>query len=213
MNFRNMSDLKSARRIIGAWGLFDFANSILVINGGLYFSQWLADSYVGGESWFNYSLAITSFIVLITGPIIGAIGDRKNSWMKILWLTTALMSFCTLGIAILPRVFLSGALLLLFPLILFCLINYCYQISTLFYNSLLGKIAKPEAYARVSGFGGAMGWSGAIFGLGVILPFAEGKIKLFRSIPNNRQFYPCGNSIFHCYSDKFNWNVKPQKRR
>jgi UMF1 family MFS transporter len=172
------------RKAIGAWALFDFANSVLITNGGLYFSQWLVVDYHSPDSWFNFALSFTSVLVLATAPMLGALEDRKGRWLSILWITASLMSMCAIFMAIAPRFIGSAFAVVLLNLALFCVINYCYELSSMFYDSLLARVASPELYGRVSGAGFAAGWIGAIFGLLAIYPFAQGTIRIF--VPPSR---------------------------
>lgn len=179
MTLSRESDVRFPITTIGSWALFDFANSILIINGGFYFSQWIVVEQGLSETWFNFAIAATSVVVLVTGPILGTFGDRRNMWHQFLWVATFVMFFGTLGIVLASRVLSFQPALVLTVVLLFCVINYSYQLSTLFYNSLLKRLSTPAAYGRVSGWGFAAGWLGAVFGLVAILPFADGSIRIF----------------------------------
>jgi MFS-type transporter involved in bile tolerance (Atg22 family) len=59
----------------------------------------------------------------------------------------------------------------------FILANYAYQGALVFYNALLPDVAGPENIGRVSGFGVSLGYLGAIVGLLMVMPFAQGEIS------------------------------------
>src|SRR5258705_13981417 len=91
---RHLPDLRRPKLTLSSWALFDFANSVLITNGGLYFSQWLVVDHGVAEIWYNFALSLTSFVVLLTAPIIGKIGDRNNNWWHFLWATGVIMFIC-----------------------------------------------------------------------------------------------------------------------
>lgn len=178
------------RSVIFSWSLFDFANSVLITNGGLYFSQWLVVDHGIRESWFNFSLALTSAAVLITAPTIGSFEDRRNRWWQILWITAIVMFASAIAISVGPRKLQDVRTAVFLNLTLFCVINYCYEISTMFYDSLLAKLVPPSDYGRISGWGFAAGWIGAIVGLIIIYPFAQGSLHLFANPSRIDSFIP-----------------------
>lgn len=181
---------KRLNRTILSWGLFDFANSILVTNGALYFSQWLVIDKGINDIWYNITIAITSLIVLLTAPLIGLVSDRKKATFFFLWFTSFLMFVFTIAIALNDYLIESFIYKIIIALISFAIINFAYQISSLFYDSLLGWITNQESYGKISGFGFAAGWIGAVFGLIVILPFVQGKILMFSTPQRINAFIP-----------------------
>ena len=61
-------------------------------------------------------------------------------------------------------------------LILFVITNFFYEGGLVFYNSLLPQVSTPQNIGRVSGFGVALGYVGAIVGLLLVKPFVEGSL-------------------------------------
>src|SRR5437016_4530762 len=68
--------VSSTRHLVG-WYLFEIGTSILMFNGGLYFSQWLVIDNKVNDWWYNGSLIFSTFIVLALAPVLGAYSDRK----------------------------------------------------------------------------------------------------------------------------------------
>jgi UMF1 family MFS transporter len=68
-------------------------------------------------------------------------------------------------------------------LVAFAILMYAFQLTLVFYNAMLSKIATPENYARVSGLGFAWGWIGGILGIVGVLPFVNGTLPATSSSP------------------------------
>ena len=59
---------------------------------------------------------------------------------------------------------------------LFVLANYCFQGGLVFYNALLPQISTPGTMGKISGYGVALGYMGAIVGMVLVMPFNEGSV-------------------------------------
>ncbi len=185
-----MGQLGAQRTQVSSWALFDFANSVLVVNGGLYFSQWLVLDNGVNESWYNLAISLTSLCLLITGPAFGVLGDQKSISMGVLRLTALTMFILTVGISLVGQEVTNLSVRVTISLLFFVGINYSYQLSLLFYNALLGHVAPRTHYGRVSGIGLASGWIGAVVGLAVIVPFVQGRIPPFQPAGRIQAFLP-----------------------
>ncbi len=162
------------------WYLFDFANSVLIINGGLYFPQWIVvDNHVS-DFWFNFIIVLSSLLLLVTGPILGILSDRRVKGISFLRYTSAAMFLAGVGIGVGGRIIEERTLRVGLALACFFGIMYCYQLSLVFYNVMLADISRPDRYARISGKGYAWGWIGGILGIFFIMPFVEGKVPFFQ---------------------------------
>ena len=180
---------KPQPRQIFWWSLFDFANSIVVINLGLYFSQWIVVEQGVSEFWYNFVAVAVTILLLLTLPALGAVSDIINKKVLFLRLTAIPIFFFTFLIGLSGQTF-SG-----FSPILICLLSslfiiYFYQLSLIFYHAMLGDIAKRERYGTVSGIGLAAGWIGAIVGLIIIFPFVKGDIPFFPPAGRIQAFIP-----------------------
>ncbi len=171
------------------WYLFDFANSALIINGGLYFPQWIVIDKGVSDFYFNLTITSTSALLIATAPVLGLLADRKLGYTVFLRTTSALMFLAALAIAAVAYTDAGGALLAI-GLLAFFITMYGYQLSLVFYNAMLGQVATETTYSKVSGFGLASGWLGGIFGIFAILPFVEGYIPYFQPGGREQAFLP-----------------------
>ena len=85
-----------------SWILYDWANSVYATNimaaiFPIYYASVAGDA---GDKWWGIGVAIASFVVAITAPILGAIGDFRGMKKRLLLVFlilgvvfTALMAF------------------------------------------------------------------------------------------------------------------------
>lgn len=180
INNQILQDSRS-RRVKAGWYLFDFANSFLIINGGLYFPQWVIIDLELSDFWFNLCITLSSVLLFLTAPFLGALADKETSRpTTFLRVTSSVMFLSGIAIGLGGRILQDRQVMAVVSLISFGLIMYCYNVSLTFYNSLLGRISVPSLYARTSGKGMAFGWLGGIVGILVILPFVEGYVPGFQ---------------------------------
>lgn len=165
------------RKQVGAWAMFDFANSVYpaVITTAV-FSAYYAGTVVGGEDGrgtqlWGYALSLSALIVALTAPLLGAIADRGGARKKFMLFYTALCLFGVLGFTTLDvGMAVQG-------FILFVIANVGFESALVFYNSFLPDIAPPDKQGRVSGLGFGVGYAGSAIGLVLAIPLV-GTIQL-----------------------------------
>ena len=155
------------------FALYDFANSafttiIITFIFATYFAKQIAPNPVLGQSYWGWTIGITGFLVAIIGPIIGSLADKKN---KIVFFTRSFSLLCIVFTALLWFSKPSQSYLL-YTLVIVGIANLFYELSLIFYNSLLKKISTDKNLGKSSGFGFALGYIGGI----IILVIS---IKLF----------------------------------
>jgi len=155
------------------FALYDFANSafttiIITFIFATYFAKQIAPNPVLGQSYWGWTIGITGFLVAIIGPIAGSFADKKN---KIVFFVRCFSLLCILFTALLWFSKPSQTYLL-YTLIIVGIANTFYELSLIFYNSLLKDISKNKNLGKSSGFGFALGYIG-----GIIILFIS--IKLF----------------------------------
>lgn len=158
------------------WILYDFANTIYSMNIlTMYFAVWLVEDL--GKPDLVYSIAFSSSMALValTMPVIGAYSDFGSRRRSLLIAYTLLSVGATAAFGFLAPAGPTGGLLLL-TLVLFALSNYGFQGAQVFYNGILPEISSPKTIGRISGYGVAAGYLGAIFGLFLVAPFVDGGI-------------------------------------
>ena len=155
------------------FALYDFANSafttiIITFIFATYFAKQIAPNPILGQSYWGWTIGITGFLVALIGPIIGSFADKKK---KIIFFIRCFSLLCILFTSLLwfskPQ-----QSYLLYTLIIVGIANLFYELSLIFYNSLLKDITTDKNLGRSSGFGFALGYVGGI----VILIIS---IKLF----------------------------------
>ncbi|MGH7884436.1 MAG: MFS transporter [Thermodesulfobacteriota bacterium] len=146
---------------IFSWAMYDWANSafattILSAILPIYFSKVLASdlSPQNATVYWSYTISIALLITALISPVIGAVSDytnRKKLFLKICAgigiLFTGFLYFTKTGDWLMASFF-------------FIIANSGYSLSLIFYDSLLGFIAKRDEIDRVSTFGYALGYLG-----------------------------------------------------
>ncbi len=163
------SDSKERR----AWYLFDFANTsftVLIVTAlfPIFFTAMVeastGDAAFADAIW-GYAGSITMLVIAVTSPILGAIADSAGSKKKFLIFYTAmcvffngLLFFTTMDA---PPVF--GLPIWIWAWIVFILANIGFQGAIPFYNAWLPEISDERNVGRISGYGYAAGYVGAMF--------------------------------------------------
>jgi len=163
--------LPAVKRIL-AWCLYDFANSaysavIVVSVFSIYYVTHIVGNEHGlGDLWWGRAIAMSLLLVVLTGPVLGALADRWGMRKRLFVAFTGLCIGCiALFTTLEPGMVLQG-----FALI--ALANFAFESSQIYYNAYLPDIAPPERLGTVSGLGFAIGYLGSIVGLVVALPLA-----------------------------------------
>jgi len=145
------------------FALYDFANSsfttiIITFIFATYFAKQIAPDPVMGQSYWGWTIGITGFFVAIIGPIIGSFADKKN---KIVFFVRCFSLLCILFTGLLWFSKPSQSYIL-YTLVVVGIANLFYELSLIFYNSLLKDISKNKNLGKSSGFGFALGYVGGI---------------------------------------------------
>ena len=145
------------------FALYDFANSafttiIITFIFSTYFAKQIAPNPVLGQSYWGWAIGTTGILVAIIGPILGSYADKKNYTEFFIKLFTIIcISLTTLLWFSKP-----SEKYLLFTLIIVALANFFYELSLIFYNSILKRISKTSDLGKSSGFSFALGYIGGI---------------------------------------------------
>ena len=155
------------------YGLYDLANSaytmiIITFVTSAYFANQIVGNPQLGAAYWQWTAGLCGIIIALTGPFIGAWADKKPkgkiNFLQIFTLlcilTTCLFWFAK-----------PNSNYILFTLIIFFISNYCYEVGTIFYNSLLKKCSDENNIGKTSGFAFALGYIGSVPILLLILYF------------------------------------------
>ncbi len=170
-----MEAFKPKKIEVLSWGIYDFANTIFSMNViTMYFAQWVIVDNQIEDIWYSIAYALSMLLVALTMPVLGAVSDSRGKRKPYLLILTL---GCILG------TFLIGAVSTRIPnldirifsaLFFFVLANYCFEGGLVFYNALLPEVSTPQNIGKISGFGVALGYVGAIVGLLLVKPFVTG---------------------------------------
>lgn len=149
-----------------AWIAYDFINSLLIINGSLYYSAWLTQDEGVNPFWYGATFSISTVILLIILPFVGAEIDRKRNGRRLLFWISVFMGAAALS---LPRIGHSEQIAwrVAGSLLIFGIINFLYQASLVAYNWILVHlrgVKTPDDVRRVSGLGEGAGSLGSVAG-------------------------------------------------
>ena len=157
---------KASGAAVWAWVLYDFSNTIFSTSIlSVFFPIWLSDELGAGADVFNYATAAGALLVMLTAPFLGAIADLRQRRVLFLIPLTVLAVAFTVGLNFSSSVVIVVAL--------FIAANYTYQAALVFYNALLPVVSVGRGAGKVSGYGVASGYVGAIIALVVLTYFVS----------------------------------------
>ncbi len=181
-----MTDAVGRKRIWGWWS-FDWASQpyftlILTFVFGPYFASVATESFMAtgldeqvadarAQSLWSLGQTVTGLAIAALAPILGAMADtggRRLPWIVVFSL------FYVIGAAGLWFMLPDGSFLI-GALIAFGIGMIGAEFTTIFTNSMLPELAPPTEIGRISGTGFAIGYSGGVLALFImLLLFAEG---------------------------------------
>lgn len=157
---------KASRLAVWAWVLYDFSNTIFSISIlSFFFPIWLGEELGAGADVFNYATAAGALLVMLTAPFLGAVADLRQRRVPFLILLTVLAAACTVGLNFSGGVVVAVAI--------FLAANYTYQSALVFYNTLLPVVSVGRGTGKISGYGVAAGYIGAIIALVALTYFVS----------------------------------------
>jgi MFS transporter, UMF1 family len=182
--------MKVTNRHVFGWCLFDLANSVLIINGAIYFPQWFVVENHGGDVLFNISLVVSTVIVFLSAPYIGLLSDEKISKWSVLLCTAIVLFLATISLAIIDQHVAEHKIRVGLSLIAFIGVLCAYQLGATVYSSMLSQLAEAKEYVKLSGYGAACTWVGAVAGILFVLPFVQGRVAFCRLSGPRAAFVP-----------------------
>jgi len=145
------------------FALYDFANSafttiIITFIFSTYFAKQIAPNPILGQSYWGWAIGATGVLVAIIGPILGSFADKKN------YTEFFIKLFTIMCITLTALLWFSkpSEKYLLFTLIIVASANFFYELSLIFYNSILKRISSSNNLGKSSGFSFAFGYIGGI---------------------------------------------------
>ncbi|MET0498186.1 MAG: MFS transporter [Steroidobacteraceae bacterium] len=144
-----------------SWALYDWANSafattVMVVFFPLYFKTVLASDLADSVStfWLGMANGLSSFLLAVMAPWLGALADKAGSHTRFLLLFTIIGVVPTAALAFVGPTSWS------FAAVLFGIASLGFWGGLIFYDSMLVQVAPPGRTDSVSGFGYALGYLG-----------------------------------------------------
>jgi MFS transporter, UMF1 family len=158
------------KREVFGWAMYDFANSgYTTVVMTAVFNAYFVGVVAANASWatlaWTSALALSSAVVMLTMPSLGALADLRASKKRMLAFTTA---GCVLFTALLA---LAGPGDLWLAIAAIVLSNIFYSYGESLNSAFLPELARREALGRVSGWGWSFGYFGGMLTLGLSLGY------------------------------------------
>ncbi|RZI62871.1 MAG: MFS transporter [Rubrivivax sp.] len=158
------------KREVFGWSMYDFANSgyttvVLTAVYNAYFVGVIARGQPSATLLWTVLIAVSSFLVMVTMPGLGAWADAHGAKKK-------LLGICTLG-CVLSTAALAvfGADQLWWAAAAVVLSNVFFSYGESLIAAFLPELARRDALGRVSGWGWAFGYLGGMLALGLCLGY------------------------------------------
>ena len=158
------------RKAVGAWCVFDWANSpfpavVLTFVIPAYFADAVVKDPALAAEWWAIMTGVVALAIAVLSPILGAIADQGRARKPWLILFTVIMAAGSLLLwFVKPDI--SDATLLL---VLVAVTVVAFELSMVFYNALLPSLVPSNWLGRISGCAWGLGYIGGVGGLLVVL--------------------------------------------
>ena len=159
----------ATRGRIFAWTLFDFANtafSVIIVT--VIYSRYFTNQVAGGRRWlWGLTVSLSMICAAALSPPLGAVADSSRNRKRFLLLFTIACVTCT------ALMFFVQKDMIILGVALFVVANIGFEGGLVFYDAFLPGLTARNTYGRVSGYGFAMGYLGALAVLiivNIILP-------------------------------------------
>jgi UMF1 family MFS transporter len=140
------------------WTLFDFANtafSVIIVT--VIYSKYFTNVVSGGRRWlWGLAVSVSMIFAATLSPPMGAIADVSRNRKRFLLLFTML---CVISTALMFFIREGDVIA---GLLLFILANIGFEAGLVFYDAFLPDLTEKKNFGRVSGYGFAMGYVGAL---------------------------------------------------
>lgn len=165
---------RASKKEIFGWGMFDFANQsytlliITVIFPVLFTTVIVGDAeneYRLGNLLWSVALSISYFLVVLSGPVMGAIMDYSAMKKRFLF-----YSYCLTIVSTALLYFVEPGMVVL-GVVLMVISNFAYAIGESFIASFLPSLGPPSDLGKISGFGWALGYVGGLVSAGFVIVY------------------------------------------
>ncbi len=156
---------------MASWCLYDWANSafttlVVTFVYATYFSQTFAEDADRGTALWSRGITISSLIIAIISPLLGAMADRSGLRRRFLVAATLVSVGATAWLTFIVPGTGNAALS---ALTLFVIANVGFEVGMVFYNAFLPQLSTPRTIGRISGYAWGLGYVGGLVCLVVAL--------------------------------------------
>jgi len=137
----------------------------------LYFKNVICGGEAYGDALWGASISVSMLLVAVVSPVLGASADYSGRRKRFLF------SFTILSVAATALLSFAGPGMAVYAILLFVLANIGFEGGLVFYDSYLKEITSEKSIGRLSGYGFAMGYLGALSILLLMRPLLEGGIS------------------------------------
>jgi UMF1 family MFS transporter len=153
-----------------AWAVYDWANSsfptvVSTFVIAAYFAQGIAPDPATGQAQWGWMQSLAAVVIALLSPVLGAVADAGGRRRLMLGLFTML----TAGFTAMIWFARPDPSFATYALVCVALATICFELATVFYNSMLPAVAPPGRLGRVSGFGWGLGYAGGLACLALCL--------------------------------------------
>ena len=166
---QSLNDGVRKREVFG-WAMYDFANSgytTVVLTA--VFSAYFVGGVAGNAAWatlaWTGALALSSLLVMLTMPALGAYADLRAAKKRLLLFSTVGCVVATLALAEVG----PGDVALAIVAVVLSNLFYSYGDSLI--AAFLPELSRRDSLGRVSGWGWAFGYFGGMLTLGLSLAY------------------------------------------
>jgi UMF1 family MFS transporter len=164
---------RGSRTQIFVWTLFDFARTafsvmIKTVGYALFFREIVTLNSPKSDLYWGIADSLSMLTAAILSPILGAASDYAQGRKRfLLGFTLTCVMFTALLSSVQPG-------MIFFGMLFFVLANIGFEGGYAFYDAFLPQITTKRSYGRVSGYGFAMGYLGALTILAISFPLIKG---------------------------------------
>lgn len=167
----NLARNYASNKELFAWALYDFANSgyTTVVQTTIFSAYFVgvvaANSTGTGTLLWSLAMSIANFIVMVSGPVIGAIADYRACKKQFLLISSI---GCILATALLAKV-AAGDVVLAMVLVIISAVMFAAGENLI--AAFLPEIVSEKEMGKISGYGWSLGYFGGLLTLGVCLAY------------------------------------------
>ena len=194
-----------------SWLLFDFANtsfSVIMVTFvfPLYFKNVICNGEPSGDALWGFSISLSMLLVALISPVLGAAADYSGKRKRFLFVFTLISVVATAMLSF------SGPGMAVTAIALFILANIGFEGGLVFYDAYLKEIATDKSVGRVSGYGFAMGYLGALAILLLTKPLLSKGIVLSNA-PNVQLSFLAASVFFALFSVPIFLALRDQQKK